>query len=111
MLKVKIIPVLAGIVSKIEIQPIIERMKTIDISENQTTEQQAIIVFELIAAITPQLGAIAEDIPQLIALYKEISVEEAGELDFIEIIKELLGDKGIINFFSTALRGKAAREI
>jgi len=110
MLKVKIIPVLAGMVSKIDLQPIIERMKTIDITENQTTEEQAIMTFEIIAAVTPQLGGIAEDIPQLIALYKEITVEEAGELDFIEIIKELIGDKGIINFFVTALRRKAAQE-
>lgn len=113
MLKVKTIPILARIVSKIHIEPIVERFKTLDIikagqsSFNELSdEQKAVIAFELLAVITPQLDKIAEELPLLIAEYKGIKLEEAYELDFIPAIKEILFDTGTISFFKSLLAKK-----
>ncbi|MDR2531459.1 MAG: hypothetical protein LBC82_01270 [Oscillospiraceae bacterium] len=114
MLKVKIIPLLARIVSNIDLKPIIEHFKVLDITKDTKKsltdlddEQKAVIAFELTAAISPQFEKISKDLPILIAEYKGISLEEAGELDFIGSMKEIFSDMGVISFFRHLLRKKA----
>ena len=63
---------------------------------------------EVIVAITPQLGKIADDIPPLVAAYKDVSLDEAKEYDAAEVINEIIYDDAIRNFFKLALRKKAA---
>lgn len=114
MIKISAIPVLTRIVSKLDLKPVMDKLKEIDIFSDKQTgvtkEQAGILAFELIAAISPQLGKIGEDIPEFVALYKGVSIAEANELDFAAVIGELIADEGIKSFFSTALRQKAGQK-
>lgn len=116
MLKVKMIPVLAKIASKIDVRPVIEKMKVLDIVQDGqksfsdlSEEQKALLVFEISSAVLPQLGKIAADIPELVSLYRNIPLDEAGEVDFVPVMKEILADTGIVSFFGNALRRNAVQ--
>lgn len=117
MLTIKTMPVLLKIVGKLDIKPIIPMLKDLDIFEETDSKDGAlaqlskekigVLAFEIIGELTPQLGKIADDLPQLVATYKGVSLEEAEKLDAAEIINEIINDKGIRSFFQTALRKKA----
>ena len=116
MLKIKTIPVLTRIISKIDV----ESLKNADIFKESKGKKDALkqlsgekaveLGFEILPEITVQLGAIGEDIPEFVALYYGISEEEAAEKDFAEVLNDLVHDEGIRGFFSTALRKKVGRE-
>jgi len=113
MLKVKMIPILARIISKIDTDAIITRLKALDVVrdgqtkfEQLTNEQKGILLCEIVGTITPQLGKIGDDIPEFVSVYKGISLDEAKDIDFIEITKEVLSDTGITDFFRAALQQK-----
>lgn len=120
MLKIKTIPVLTRIISKIDVKPIVESLKNADIFKESKGKKDALkqlsgekaveLGFEILPEITVQLGAIGEDIPEFVALYYGISEEEAAEKDFAEVFNDLIHDEGIRGFFSTALRKKVGRE-
>ena len=114
MLKLKLIPNLLTIISKIDLEPVIEKLKNLDIfSEGQTkldNEQALILASELFSVLAPQLSKIANDIIPFISKYKDIEESEAEELDSIEIFKEILQDNGILDFFKKALRDKVEQE-
>ena len=120
MLKVKTVPVLARIIAKLDVKPIVKKLREADIFANNADKEQALeeikgekaveLGFELIAEITPQLDKIGDDIPEFIALYKGVSLEEAGEMDFSEVLNELIYDEGIRNFFKNALRRKVEHD-
>jgi len=119
MLKVKTIPVLSRMIAKLDVKPILTRLKEADIFKSAGNKKEALaeikgekaveLGFELVAEIMPQLDRIGEDIPEFISLYKGVSLEEAGEMDFAEILNEVINDEGIRNFFGTALRRKVER--
>lgn len=114
MLKLKMIPVLMKVTGKLDIKPAIEAIKKLDIFENtddaqnavaQLTSEKAIeVCFVIFGELCPQLPKIADDIPVLVAEHKGITVEEAGELDALESIKELITDSGVVSFFIEQLR-------
>ncbi|MEE0100363.1 MAG: hypothetical protein U0I48_01315 [Acutalibacteraceae bacterium] len=116
MLKIGILPVLMRMVSKLDLKPIIERLKKLDIFDVEnmeqnseaapkiTAEQAGELAFEIIAELTPQLDKIGEEIPEFVAQYEGISVEEAKNRDIFEVIKKLKEEKGIVNFLSLALK-------
>ncbi len=116
MLKVATIPVLTRMLAKIDITPIIERLKGIDIFKAPESAEEAkkeldpekvgVVGAEIIAEIMPQIDKIGADIPEFIALYKGVSLKEANELDFAVVLNELINDSGIRSFFSVALRRK-----
>ncbi len=122
MLTIETVPQLFKIISKIDAKPVIEKLKNIDVWDDTKTdddgnpvreldrEKVGVLGFEILAEITPQLGKIGGDIPELIAAYKSIPVEEAKRLDFAEVINELINDEGIVNFFKRALAKKVAPE-
>lgn len=117
MLNVGTMPILLKIVAKLDIEPIIERLKGVDIFEDAESaegalkqlskEKLGILGAEVFAEIAPQLGKIADDLPQLVASYKDITVEEAKKLDAAEVINEIINDDGVTSFFKRALRKKA----
>ena len=121
MLKIKTIPVLTRIVSKIDLKPVVEALKNADIFKEAKNKQDALsqlsgekaleLGFEILPAITGQLGMIGEELPEFVALYYDISIEEAGEKDIADVFRDILPDKGILNFFSTALRKKVERAL
>lgn len=120
MLKVKMIPVLSRIISKLDLKPVINTVRGADIFENTDTKEAALkqlnkekaaeLTFEILSDITPQLDKVGNDIPELISLYYGISREEADEKDFAEVLNDLINDEGIRAFFKTALRKKAERD-
>lgn len=117
MLTVRTLPILLKIVGKLDLKPLIGALKELDIfddvkSATEVTQQLSkeklgIVAFEVIAALAPQLGKIADDLPQLAAVYKGIGLEEANELDAAELINDLINDEGVTSFFKRALRKKA----
>lgn len=121
MLKIKTVPVLTRIIAKLDIKPAIEAIKNADIFEDSDNKTEAIqqitgekaaeLAFDILAAITPQLDKIGEDIPEFVSLYKGVSLEEAGELDLFEIVSEVIHDEGITGFFKNALRKKVGHKV
>lgn len=121
MLTIQTVPQLFKIISKLDAKPIIERLKDLDVWDENAKDENGnpiktldkekvgILAFEILAEITPQLDKIGDDIPELIALYKNISVEEANKLDFAEVLNELVNDDGVVNFFKVAFKKKAAQ--
>lgn len=117
MLTIKTMPTLLKIVGKLDIKPVIEKMKGVDIFNDTkddngkevkelSKEKVGILAMETIAEITPQLGRIADDLPPLVAAYYDISLEEAYKKDAAEVINDLINDEGIVSFFKRALRKK-----
>lgn len=116
MLKIGMLPVLMRMVSKLDLKPIIQKLKKLDIFDDANTEQNGEtapkitaeqageLAFEIIAELTPQLDKIGEEIPEFVAQYEGISVEEAKNRDIFEVIKKLKEEKGIVNFLSLALK-------
>ncbi len=64
--------------------------------EKEAMQQQ--IGAEILFLIGKKLHLIKEELIQFICLYKGIKEKEAKELDIIEFIKEIMKDKGLINF-------------
>lgn len=119
MLRINTIPHLMKIAAKLDLAPVVERLKNLDIFEDTpggtgsalkqlSKEKVGILGMEVIMTITPQLGKIADDIVPLVAAYKDVSIDEAKKLDAAEIINEIIYDDAIRNFFKLALRKKAA---
>lgn len=117
MLTIKTMPTLLKIVGKLDIKPVIEKMKGVDIFNDTkddngkevkelSKEKVGILAMETIVEITPQLGRIADDLPPLVAAYYDISLEEAYKKDAAEVINDLINDEGIVSFFKRALRKK-----
>ena len=120
MITVKMIPVLSRIVSNLDLEPIIEKVVELDLFEIKgkkittkeiTPEKIGDILEAALPEITKQIGAIGEFIPELVATYKGVSIEEAEKMDFSEIIFEFRNDEGIKNFFANALRKKVERAL
>ena len=100
MLTIKVIPKLFKIAAKLDLTPLAKKIKNIDDKNVNATE----LGVEIVAEIIPQLGNIADDIPDLVAIYKNISLDEALEVNAVEFINEIINDKDIMNFFSRALQ-------
>lgn len=116
MLTIKTMPMLLKIVAKLDMKPVIEKLKSVDIFDEPTgaedamrqlsKEKVATLAFEMLAELTPQLGKIADDLPPLVAAYKNITITEAEQLDAAEVINEIIHDEGVTTFFKRALRKK-----
>ena len=114
MLKISMIPVMTRMISKIDLTQTIQGLKELDIfDEGQsklTPEQVGDLGAEILGSILPQLDKVGQEIPEFVALYKGVSINEAGEFDVLEIIEELKGETGIINFFKRALQKKVEQK-
>lgn len=116
MLTIKTMPMLLKIVAKLDMKPIIEKLKEVDIFDEPadaadamrqlSKEKVATLAFEMLSELTPQLGRIADDLPPLVAAYKNITIAEAEQLDAAEVINEIIHDEGVTTFFKRALRKK-----
>lgn len=113
-MKIKVIPILMNIISKIDLKPVLDKLKDLDIfKEGQDYiegEQALILGSEIICALSPQLGKISDQVIPFIALYKGIDEEEAKEIDLEDIIQDIMKDTSIISFFKNALHKKVEQE-
>lgn len=116
MLTIGTMPLLLKIAAKLDINPIIERVKNADVFADADNAEDAFKQLSpekvgelgagIIADIAPQLGKIADDLPPLVAAYKGVPVAEANALDAAEVINEIIRDEGIRTFFKRALLPK-----
>ena len=105
MLRISTIPHLMRIAAKLDLKPVIEKLKEVDIFENGKAaieqldkEKVGILGMEVLTVITPQFGKIADDIVPLVAAYKNVSREEAEKalLDTLRMKGWLLDDAKVI---------------
>ncbi len=115
MVKVKVLPVLLRMTSKLDIAPLKESLKNADVFTavgdgkfELSKEKVGLLAFDILSAVTPQLEKISDDLIELIAAYKDIPLEEVGELDLIKTLNEIRSDEDITRFFSFLLTKKAA---
>ena len=102
------------VVSKIDMKPIITKIRETDVfkpSENggkaeMDREKLGVLGAEVFAELLPQLGKVADDLPPLVAAYKGMSIEEAKKLDALETLSELAHDEAVKNFFGHLFRRK-----
>ena len=121
MLTIKCMSVLCKITSKLDMTPVIDVLKSADIFEAATNKKDALaqltpdkageLAMQTLSAILPQLDIVGEFLPELIAAYKKITIDEACELDALEVIDEIVHDRGIISFFKRALPGKVEQTL
>ena len=121
MLSIRTIPLLMKIAAKLDTTPIIEKMKGVDVY-NETKnddgtvtreldrEKVGLLGVEVFAELIPQLGKVADDLPILVAAYKNIPIEDALDLDAMEVLKEIVTDTGVMSFFKSALQKKVEPE-
>lgn len=120
MLSIRTMPLLMKIAAKLDTKPIIERLKDMDVfSETQNDdgtvtreldrEKVGLLGVEVFAEVVPQLGKVADDLPPLVAAYKNISIEDALDLDAVEVLKEIATDTGVMSFFKSALLKKVGQ--
>lgn len=112
MLNVKSIQILLKITSKLDFTPVFDVFKDEQIFSAVTNKKEALdqitpeklgeIAVKIIGALIPQLDTVAEFLPELIAAYKGIPVNEAEQLDAMEALSEVFGDKGVRAFFKRA---------
>lgn len=57
------------------------------------------IGIKVVIKLGSKLHEVREELIKFIATYKEISEEEAKKINIIDIIKEIMNDKELINFF------------
>lgn len=120
MLTVGVIPVLSRILSNLDLKPILPILEKADIFDDKGAKKGALnnikngeavkLGTKIAIELMPQFGKIGADVPEFVAMYKDISIEEAKKLDFIEIVKEVLKDTGLMTFFESALRQKVEQE-
>lgn len=113
MITLEMAPRLMNIIGRIDVKPVLEKLRDLDLGElsggKLSKEQIGILTMEIIADLTPQLPQIADDIIPLVALYKDITEDEAAKLDLAEVINDIVNDDAIRNFFCVALRRKVAQ--
>ena len=121
MLNVQTMQTLLRITSRLDLTPVIDVLKGADIFTDAKDKKEAIqqitsekageLAVTAISALLPQLDAVADFLPELVARYKGISIEDAAKADAFEVIDELIHDEGMTSFFKRALRGKAKQKL
>ena len=82
-----------------EIKDLIEKGKSAtgkNKEEKDAIQQQ--LGMEVVFLIGKKLHLVKEELIQFICLYKGIEEKEAKELDIIEFIKQIMKDKGLLDF-------------
>lgn len=121
MLNVQTMQTLLRITSRLDLTPVIDVLKDADIFTDAKDKKEAIqqitsekageLAVTAISALLPQLDAVADFLPELVARYKDISIEDAAKVDAFEVIDELIHDEGMTSFFKRALRGEVKQKL
>lgn len=114
---IEALPIMMKMASKIDVKPLADVFKDPELFKNgedgkltfsASPEKVGEIGFAVLTALTPQLGAIADDIPPFVAAFKGISIDEAKKLDAVKVLGEIFGEEKVRNFFSGLLAKKAS---
>lgn len=117
MIKIKLVPILTRMIAKIDTKPIIDILSDPDMvkatgdAKNDLSASKMKLGASLIAEFLRQSDKIGEELPEFVAIYKGVSIEETGEMDLIGIISEIANDEGIKRFFTGALRRKIEQQL
>lgn len=121
MLNIGAMQILLRITSRLDLTPVIDVLKKADIFadakdkkealQQLTSEKAGELAATAISVLLPQLDAVADFLPELVANYKGISIEDAVKVDTFAVIDEIIHDEGMISFFKRALRGKAKQTL
>lgn len=108
-MKIKYLPIITRIVSKINISECFQKIKEIDFSEgaslnNLSQDDLGKIGMVLLEVIVSKCNEIENDLELLIAAYENKKVEDIQELDLIDELKKIFSDEGIRKSFSFALK-------
>ena len=116
MLNIKSFQILLRITSRLDLTPVIDTLKDADIfadAKNKeealaqlTTEKAGELAVTAISALLPQLDAVADFLPDLVAAYKGVTAEEANSLDAFAVLDEIIHDEGMTAFFKRVLHDK-----
>lgn len=117
MLNIKSMQILLKITSKLDLTPAIDTLKNADIFTDAKNKEDALaqltaekageLAINAISVLLPQLDTVADFLPELIAAYKGVTVEEAEKLDTFAVIDEITHDEGMTAFFKRVLHDKA----
>lgn len=99
MLNFKMLRPLGSIMAKIEVKNLMEQLKGIDLKAADGVEKLGFVLIEVFAT---RLGDTVDDLIELAAIYKNKTVEEAAELNPIEVFKEMFSEGDIGNFLKLA---------
>lgn len=121
MLNIGAMQILLRITSRLDLTPVIDVLKKADIFadakdkkealQQLTSEKAGELAATAISVLLPQLDAVADFLPELVANYKGISIEDAVKVDAFAVIDEIIHDEGMKSFFKRALRGKAKQTL
>lgn len=103
MLKLVLIKPLGKILKQIDADKLLKELGGINNADS--LEGKGEIGEVIITAIVNNLAEIADNLIELCAAYKGVTVEEAGQLDAIVTIKELIGEVGFSDFLASASVG------
>lgn len=100
MLKMTMLKPLGKILDKLDADKLIIEIR--DVKNADTEDGKGKIGEILIGACVKKLADIADDLIDLAAVYKNVTAAEAGELNPITVIKEIIGEVGFSDFLSLA---------
>lgn len=99
MLNFKMLRPLGAIMAKIDAKSLMEQLKGVELKTEGGAEQLGFVLIETFAS---RLGDVVDDLIELAAIYKKIPVEEAADLNPIEVFKEMFSEGDIGNFLKSA---------
>lgn len=88
---------MSAIIDKMEIK---EQLKNMEVNTGNEEKDKEELGKELIILLISKLYKAKDEIYELIAGYKGITIEEAKKVEIIPIIKELFGIDGVSSFLS-----------
>jgi len=90
----------------IKISAIIDKLQ-IKIIDPKAPQEQ--VGADLMLQIASKAHLAEQEIYDLVASAKKITVEEAQEVDLVAFVKELISDPAVVNFFKSAAKSKGRK--
>ena len=96
-LSTEMLMLLSACVDKMELG---EQLKNLEINTGDDKKDNEELGKQLIVLIASKIYKAKEEIYEMVASYKNISLEEAKKIEIIPVIQEILGINGIKDFLS-----------
>ena len=88
---------LSAIIDKMDIA---EQLRSLEINTGNTKKDNEELGKQLLVLIISKIYKAKDEVYGLIALYKNIDIEEAKKVEIIPILQEILGLEGLKSFLS-----------
>ena len=107
MLKLVLIKPLGKILKQLDAEKLFADIRAIQ--DADTADGKGKVGEVIITAIVDNLADTADNLIELCAAYKNVTVEDAGQLDAIKTIMELIGEVGFSDFLASASAGNTPK--